>query len=56
VPPQLGGDLGTLEPGVAAGLQVGPEVVEPERSRAFLHAPIAAVVDHKRARKDVNGG
>jgi hypothetical protein len=38
--------------GVAAGLQVGPRIVEAEHTGAFLQEPITSVVDRKAARKD----
>jgi hypothetical protein len=38
--------------GVAAGLQVGPKIVEAERTGAFLQVPIAAAIGRKAARKD----
>jgi hypothetical protein len=38
--------------GVAAGLQVGPKVMEAERTHAGLQAPVAAVINHKPALKD----
>jgi len=50
--PKLRSDPRDAVAGGAAGLQVGPKVVEPERSRAFLHAPIATAIDRKAARKD----
>jgi len=50
--PKLGGDPGDAGAGVAAGLQVGPKVLEAEHTGALLQEPSTAVVDHKPAFKD----
>jgi hypothetical protein len=41
--------------GVAAGLQVAAQTLEPQHPSALLQAPIAAVIDHKPALKDNAG-
>jgi len=50
--PKLAGDPGDAGAGVAAILQVGPKVLEPQHPSTFHPAPIAAAVDPKSARKD----
>src|SRR6266511_4832220 len=50
--PKLAGDPGDAQVGVAAGLQVGAQALEPKHSSALLQVPIAAAIDRKPARKE----